>query len=381
MRQLLFLFVFSALYLNVNAQITVTSATFPAAGDTLWYLLSSNPSLINPATPPGGNQLWDFNNLETSQTLEVVYHPAAAGVNAASFPGAELLVVDPSGETYFNVTSNKYEALGHFGPDPLGYGVNMLFKSNPAVVERQSPLSFFDIFAQSSNFTTGLSANDFPASLFLGWPVVPDSIRFRINAQRLEVVDGWGECQIPGGSYPVLREKRTEYQSNSIDVKLSPLGWLDVSSIGGAALAAFGSYIGTDTTVSYIFYSNTEKEEIAIAVLNNEQNSVQSVQYKNNAPGTVNGLAGLPAGAGIQAYPNPAAGPVSFNCLNLQVDIYTLIISDISGKVVWKGEYPLGGNQAICLETGNFGDGTYVYSLLDSKGNIFAAKQLVILKP
>jgi hypothetical protein len=371
--------VFSALCFGTSAQITVTSATFPVAGDTLMYAVDNAPVNLNTvASAPGGNQLWDLSTLQISQTSETVYHAASAGMNDLSFPGADLVILNQAGETYFNVTTSKFEVLGYAGGDPAGLGLDVLAKFNPVVVERSSPLQFFDISQQATNLSLPFSTEQLPDSLFQGAPFTPDSIRIRLNTQRLDVVDGWGTCQIPGGSYPVLRQKRTEYTTTNLDVYVGLLGWIDISQLGGGA---FSDFLGTDTTVTFRFYSGTEKEEIAVATMNNDLSTVESVRYKNNLTTDVSPDPGSPGSANIQAHPNPAVEYVNFNCSNLPRDNYTLKIYNIVGKVVWKGEYALNGNKAIYLELDDFKKGTYLYSLSDGKGNIISTKRLVVLKP
>lgn len=378
MRRML-LAVFSALCLGTSAQITVTSATFPVAGDTLRYAFDNAPSgSLNPATPPGGNQFWDFTLLAISQTSETVYRPASAGNQVANFPGADLAIIGQVGETYFNVTNDKFEALGYAGADPAGFGLNVVAKFSPPIVERRSPMKFFDINQQTTNLSLPFSTEQLPDSLFQGAPFIPDSIRIRLNTQRLDEVDGWGTCQIPGGSYPVLRQKRTEYTTTNLDVYVGILGWLDISQFGGGV---FSEFLGTDTTVTFRFISGTEKEEIAVATMNNELSAVESVRFKNNGFVDIEEPGTSLSTASIQAHPNPAVEYVKFKCTNLRKDEYTLKIYDIVGKVVWKNNYNMGGNAEIRLELTNFKKGTYLYSLVDSKGNTIGTKRLVVLKP
>lgn len=372
--------VFSAFCFGAYAQITVTSATFPVAGDTLKYAFDNAPDNLNVATPPGGSQLWDLTTLKVSQIGETVYRPASAGVNVANFPGADLAIIAQAGETYFNVTNDKFEALGYAGADPAGFGLNVVAKFAPPVIERKSPMNFFDINQQSTNLTLPFSTESLPDSLFQGAPFIPDSIRVRLSTQRLDVVDGWGTCQIPGGSYPVLRQKRTEYTTTNLDVYISspiPLGWVDISQFGGG----LGNFVGTDTTVSYHFVSGTEKEEIAVATMNNALSAVESVRFKNNGLVDIEEPTISSNTANIQAHPNPAVEFVKFKCTNLRQDEYTLKIYSIVGKVVWKNNYSLSGNSEIQLDLSDFKKGTYLYSLVDSKGNIIGTKRLVVLKP
>lgn len=376
MKQML-LAVLSAFCLSTHAQITVTSATFPAVGDTLRYVRVFTPTLSGLITPPGGGQIWDFTGLGSDETLETVYQPSSAGQNTGQFPGAETVVIGTSGESYYNITNSKFELLGYAGGDPANLGVDVLAKFAPPLAERLSPLNFFDINQQTTDLSLPFSLDALPDSLVANIPGAQfvDSIRVRINYQRLGVVDGWGTLMIPGGQYPVLREKRTEYTTTALDVH-SFLGWINIP-VGSGGITNF---IGTDTAVIYRYFSNTEKEEIAVVTTNADQSTVESVRYKNNSTTAVH-FVNAPGTATIQAYPNPATEWVRFDCSNLPADDYTLKIFSIIGKEIWKNTYTLSGNKSIRLELDDFKKGTYFYSLEDKKGNIIGTKRLVVVKP
>ncbi len=370
----------SALCLTATAQITLTNATFPSAGDSLVYAFDNAPLGMNPATPPGGNQVWDFSTLQKNDFSSVVYRPAAVGSQVANFPGADL-VVTGQGETYFNKTNTKFEAMGYAGSDPAGFGLNVLAKFSPVVVERSAPTNFFDINSQETNLSLPFSTAALPDSIFKGIPIKPDSIRIRLNTKRLDVVDGWGTCQIPGGTYPVLRQKRTEYSTTGIDIKVPFLGWLDLGTIiGGGGGGGIGGFLGTDTTITFRFLSNTEKEEIATATMSTDLSSTTSMRFKNNSSSPaiepVSDFSG-----GIQAFPNPAVEWVRFDCTNLAPAEYTLKIFNTIGKCVWKKNYTLSGTTSFRVELEDFKKGTYFYSLVDTQGNTVSTKRLVVLKP
>jgi hypothetical protein len=371
--------VFSALCFGASAQITITNAVFPTVGDTLHFVTDTSFNIsINPATPPGGNQTWDFSSLAPLQHSEVIYKNPNTGTFSSSFPGADLLVLTQTGETYYNKTNTKVEVMGYAGGDPANFGIQVLAKFAPAVIAQRSPMNFFDINTQTSNLNIPFSAAAIPDSLLGGINI--DSLRVRIKTDRIEAVDGWGNCSIPGGTYPVLRQKRTEYTTTNLDVKVPFLGWIDLSSLipGGGQ---FGNFLGTDTTVTYRFLSGTEKEEIAVATMSNDISSVISVRFKDNMVTAVEDGEEAPGSAAIQAFPNPAIEWVRFDCKNLPSDWYTLKIFNIVGKVVWVNGYELAGNKSIRIELQNFKKGTYLYSLMDSKGSIVGTKRLVVVKP
>jgi hypothetical protein len=366
--------------LGAQAQITVTDATFPVAGDTLRYAYDENPVGFNPATPPGFNQTWDFSGLVKDKTERVIYRAAITGIHVADFPGAELVQQGATRETYYNVSSTKFEVMGYAGADAI-FGVEVIEHFGPPYAERKAPLNFFDINQQTTNLSLPIAINQIPDSLLTGLAVIPDSIRVRVNIQRLEVVDGSGTCLIPGGSYPVLRMKRTEYTTTNLDAYISspfPLGWIDATAfLGGNGL---GQFLGTDTTTTFRFYSNTEKEEIAVATMNNDLSSVTRIGFKNTQTTAVPEI-NDPEIADISAFPNPAIDEVRFDCSNLPQDDYTLQIFNIIGNLVWKETHQIIGNRSIHLDLENFKKGIYVYSLSNKTGQVIGTKRLVVLKP
>lgn len=369
----------SALFLSASAQITITNVTFPVAGDSLAYAIDDNPVGLNLDIAPGGPKNWDLSTLQADDNLSIVYRPASAGGQAANFPGADLVITGQNGETYFNSTATRFEALGYAGGDPANLGLTVLAKFAPPTIERRSPLNFFDINQQTTDLNLPFSTESLPDSLFQGLPLKPDSIRVRINTQRLEVVDGYGTCQIPGGTYPVLRQKRTEYTSTAMDVKVPILGWIDLGALIGGG-GGLGGFLGIDTTVSYRFLSNTEKEEIAIVTMDAQLSNAVSIRYKDLNVSPVFEPAVF-AGGSIQAFPNPAVEWVRFDCANLAAGEYTLKIFNIIGKCVWKRSYTLAGTTSFRVELDDFKKGTYIYSLVDKNGNAVGTKRLVVLKP
>jgi hypothetical protein len=164
-----------------------------------------------------------------------------------------------------------------------------------------------------------------------------------------------------------------------LDVLVPFLGWVDLSTIIGGG-GGIGGFAGTDTTITYHFYSNTEKEDIAVATMSNDLSSIVSIRYKDlgitPTAEPTDDFAG-----GIQAFPNPAVEWVRFDCTNLVPGEYTLKIFNIIGKCVWKKNYTLSGNASFKVDLDDFKKGTYIYSLVDKKGNAVGTKRLVVLKP
>lgn len=278
------LFAALAVWSTAFAQITVTNATFPVAGDTLKMAIDNAPpwAISVVYTPPGGPQSWNLSALEVDATKTLVFRPASQGTVGAQVPGAELFTVpSPNTEEYYNVTSTRFELQAYYGIQPYDIVSRALFRYQPPLVERRAPVNFFDINVASSGFLEKFPPSAFPPALIAAFPVHPDSLRYRVSVSRTDVVDGFGSITIPGGTYDVLREKRTMYTETRLDGRIPPLGWLDITD--NAIQAGFNG-LGVDTTVFFNYLNNVAKEVIASATLNNAQNAVTQVQFKYIRP-------------------------------------------------------------------------------------------------
>jgi hypothetical protein len=319
----------------VAAQITITNSVFPAEGDTLHYLFGNQPGAINQIfTPPGGGQLWDLSNLQPDQTWNQVMQNPQTGSAAASFPGASFMFnpVNSSSEVYWQVTGDQVKDLGYFGLDPLGLGLNLLFVKSPGYQMSWAPVNFFDIKQSGSNVLSAFDAPIAPAALLNLVPTA-DSFRIRITFQLIATIDAWGTLSIPGGNFDVLRKKQTEYRSTAVDVKVAPLGWIDISTIGGQQILP----LGTDTITTFHFLNNESKETIAICTLNTDQNQVTSVQYKDISPPTTATFAPV-FNKALSTYPNPVENTLNVHFNTVEKGTYHLRLIGVNGHSVHEQE-------------------------------------------
>ena len=268
------------LAVGATAQITVTNASFPSVGDTLRFKTDANPPALNLGVVGGTTQLWDFTALQGGAIQTTVYLNAATGTSYPQFPGSNMRIVETGRETYYKKSNTAFEVLGTSGIDQLNLGLNTTVHYQPALTERRAPMNFFDIHNLETNLSYSVPTGGLLDSLLGNLGGLIDSFRFRITTKRLDVVDGAGVCKIPGGSFDVLREKRTQTTETNIDVH-TLLGWTNLSALlGGNTGGGLLGQIGKDTTVTYHFFSNTAKETIAVLTLSNANGAVQSVRFK-----------------------------------------------------------------------------------------------------
>ncbi len=382
MKKCLPIFILLAITNGLFAQITVTSATFPVAGDTLRTAIDNFPaSAIAALTPPGGNQVWDLSSLEAEATQEIVYRSASQGSVGAQVPGAELFTVGSlNSENYYNVTDTKFELQAYHGILPYDIVANNIFEYYPPIPERRAPLNFFDISASSSGFLELFTPSAFSPLLMINLAAVTnnaqiDSMRYRVAISEISAVDGYGTMSIPGGNFDVLREKRTRYTETRIDCKIPPLGWLDLTD--NCIQAGFFG-LGVDTTVAYYFHNDVAKEPIAIVTLNNAQNAVTQVVFKNTTPPVVNGLDDAYAdNLSVNLSPNPVSDEVAVDFNHLAPGKYRLVIFDELGRAAVERTAQLSSGNKERLDLSRLSVGVYFFCVFDENNKALYKEKLV----
>lgn len=357
--------------LPATAQITVDNTVFPVVGDTLHFAFGNQPGAINQIfTPPGGGQQWELSNLQPTHFWDQVMKNPQTGSASAHFPAASVLFnpFNSSNQVYLQVTNNQVNELGYYGLDELGLGLTLLFKKTPSLEQSWAPVNFFDIHQSSSNVLTAFDAPIAPPVLIALVPTA-DSFRIRVTNQRIGVIDAWGTLAIPGGTFEVLRKKQTEYRSTAVDVKVAPLGWIDISTIGGQQLLP----LGTDTITTFHFLNNVSKEAIAICTLNTAQNMVTGVQYKTFKTSSASDAPTFDAS--LRTYPNPVQGTLNVHFKNDAGASVQLRLMNTQGRLIL--EQTVGASAAendIPIPVANLAPGLYELLLLQNGGLVGRAR-------
>ena len=358
----------------LSAQITVTNATFPQTGDTLRTAADLAPSAIV-VTAAGGPFDWDFKNLKVGVQTETIFLDASEGSAFADVPSATHVVIgDQAGaETYFKVSANKVEFLAANGNDPTGFGIDALFRFSPPIVQRRAPMTFPSNNTSESNLLIGFAWADLPPILTdsLQLPIQPDSIRVRITANRNDFVDAYGTLAIPGGTYDVLREKRTSISETRVDVKVPFLGWQDVTDL----LAQGFEGLGVDTTITYDYFSNTEKEVIASVTVDADNNPT-SVNFKDNGTLTADSeiLAEQPS---VTVMPNPVQGVANIGFSHFPKGEYQLAIFGLNGNKVFDKILILNGDHNEVFDFSTLPTANYFFLLKNAEGENVSSGKLI----
>ncbi len=375
-----FVFVLIVALTSVQAQITISNSYFPSIGDTI-----SSVSIIPlpgeiPITSGGGNQLWDFSQVQTGTPNTDVYIDAAEVDSLNVFPTANLAINGgANGVAYFRSDDTAFELLGFIGLDPTGFGLNLVTSFRPALVDRTAPLEFLDLDTYSSAAVVPFGADLIPGGILDSLPLAPDSIRILVELDQVDLVDAWGTVTLPGNnSYEVLRQKRVQTTETRLEVLVPILGWLDVTDQFGAAA---GGFLGMDTTITSTFWAEGVNEPVAVITLDDEEENVVNFSYKSEEIVTSTASVNRSGFENVYAYPNPAINYAKFDCVNLEPDYYDLKIFNILGLEAYTERYYISGNKMLKVDLSDFRKGTYLYSLVDTTGRVVTTKRLVVIRP
>lgn len=357
-------------------QIVLTQDYLPRVGDTLFQAIDNLPSGIE-VTGPGPKQRWDFTTLKAPFAQSAPVLEAAVGQAAAAFPSADAVMMR-SGKTefYYHISRSRFELVGLAGYDPLNLGLNLNVKVDPPAVERRAPLRYGDEHTSNAGLAVTFPAEELPAAIMDQLPIRPDSFRLRTLFKQEGIADAWGTLTIPGGIYDVLREKRMEITEIRVEAKLGFLPWQDITGL----LPETGRP-PRDTVLNYYYFSNEEKEPIAVLTTDHATRQITRAIYKANDEMTT-GLKTIPGDRpGVFAFPNPAIVNVRFEFANLPPGEYELNIYNILGTKVWGRRYIVNGARTEKVDISGLRKGTYLYSLTNERGKTITTRRLVVIRP
>jgi hypothetical protein len=236
---------------------------------------------------------------------------------------------------------------------------------NPPIQERRAPLNFFEINTTNGALLVPFAANQLPQAILNLLPIVPDSIRIRLNSSRTDLVDGWGTLAIPGGTYNVLRERRTQYSDTRVEVKIGIFPWTDVTAL--IPLPDVG--LGRDTTLTYNFFSNSAKEPIAIVTADHISGQVLRTEYKfNGIVSSSNDF--LEANQSVTVYPNPTGDRLFLEGKDLPWGEYEFNMFDVAGRSVMRRQVPFQTGAPTEIDVQSIRSGAYFFTITDRGGQI-----------
>lgn len=343
------------------AQITVTSADMPNAGDSIKVSVTNSTGGVD-QTLTGANYTWDFSTLTpNNQRYEKFDNPS-------TFPGIYAAIFNPFNTSY---GKNNYQNTGTIAP---GYTIDAAydFFKESTVNFRQigaaytingTPIPFLyqkpdTIYEFPMNYMN-IDSCDYKFGLS-----VPTFGYYGQKGHRVNVVDGWGSVTTPYGTYNVLRVKSTVM---AVDTVYS-------SSFG------FGTNIPRPLRHEYKWITNGKK--IPLLYIDENGGTVTNVVYVDSIRAGVPqvGIAENPLSTEFSLYPNPASDQLTLQFSMTSPAKIKVQLCDVLGQqisILTEGSFT-SGKQSISVDLKQLQLKSGVYFVSLECGNIMKIKKLIV---
>ena len=336
------------------AQITITSADLPSAGDQIQF---SQAAITTPVdlTLTGTSYVWDFSMLQhTSQDVDtflsvlstpIVYalvfgfnsNQAMRGVDLSAVP--QVPISDVYG--FYNKSSNNYKQTG-YGASITGITTPISFNNDDIIYD--FPITFGNMDSSDSDYSI----------------IIPGLATAIGSQHRVNVVDGWGDITTPYGTFNALRIVSTLTGEDSI--------YLDTLGFGFSAprqLTREYKWLATGQDIPILQINTSELLGIETVTLIKYRDSLRVPTALNEV--RVDDLQ-------LSLSPNPSNGSefylisVSAKSTDLNCAIYSL-----DGRLVHRQPLSIqSGKQKIQLGSADFklSAGSYVVNISNSSSSI-----------
>jgi hypothetical protein len=195
------------------SQIVVTSANLPDVGDTV--ITAKDFGNYSPGSS-GASQNWNFSNATGTPDMLLGFIDPLVTPYQASFPSSNICAeVDSAAYYYLNRSVNGLAAVGFVD-------AGMVYPYNKMLLP--TPLYYLDTISNTQiqfQWDT-LLVPALPASLIgIPGPFTIDSIKSVFGNTDRYIVDGWGQVQIPNGTFDALRVFETSFDFESTFLKIT----------------------------------------------------------------------------------------------------------------------------------------------------------------
>ncbi len=331
----------SAFFGSLNAQITISSSSMPASGDTLRYSTAAPLNIDSTWMTRGGNQNWDFSTLtpitqglfeykSANKTPYAFYFFGQIGQKTAdSLGGGPFL--------FKNIYSFYTKSTSVFKTEGLGYsysGIPLASKYTDEDEIYQFPLEYNDSDVSTFRFVFSIPGQNLFSFVQAG--------------TRTNVVDAWGSIKTPYKTYSDVIRVMTLV--DEVDTLVSQ----------------FTKFPIARKQLSYKFLATSEKIPVLEVVGILTPNGVFTptiINYRDkylaspNASNTVIQKQAL-------VYPNPTKGKVFFEGYKA---VDNLQILDVLGKVVSKEQFSyVLNNNVLQIDIASLPDGVYFIEVNNS---------------
>jgi hypothetical protein len=324
----------------VSAQVTITSADFPAIYTVIREANDTMPSVTTGAA--GANQTWNYSALANHRVDTTTFTLPQFTPYASTYPTSNYALAFGAngGYAYADFSSAAVNILGQ-AVDPFGTGIVALTFDNP------EQLAAFPAAYGGNELDTATGGALFYLGIDPGIGFVIDSVRIHTWVKRTSDYDAWGAVTTPTGTYNVLRQNSLRVQYDTIDIY------------------AFGGWVPNffsqqDSNRVYSHWANGTGN---VCELTEAEDLGQVTSAKYLLTSAVIGISENNGTAQINSFPNPANEQISFATAGTAVR--TIVILNTAGQIV---ETLTVNSDITRLNLENYASGIYFFQALDQNG-------------
>lgn len=348
--------------------------SLPRVGDTRYHCKTTDQPelfLLNK-----NNDMWNFNFINSYFCVEEHYEEAKFGKNYQYFPKAELVLKSPNNnEEYFFKKTGSFYSTGKALEVPF-------LKSNKIIVRYTQPRKIFrgDVVADQTSSASYIMESKMALSDFInplqGFPAQSDSIMIEVLVNESYFRSDIGILVYNSTSRHSQRQESNISARYKFRYKMSKTKtWKENTTIKITDFPENVRNIFMQADSRVLFLSNEYKgETISYAVKENEVTDF-IFQDSEASPTSLNFSADE---ANVLSLPNPSFGRSTLYLINLPFDNYTFEVSNIVGSKVLVKKIDKDDGKEVALDLTALKKGTYIYRLINSKGEKLATKRLVI---
>ena len=354
---------------NSNAQITITTTDIAIPGKVTYQANDTTPVIS--VGPAGANQNWNFTGILNAHTIDTLsFVQLADAANYSDFPSTNLVIpVNIAGDLLYAINGTTELSVIATTENkilfPGGVKTTIVKTNTPAEKMIEFPstynTSFTDLHRSFTQYYFGsvptitVSANHNKGCGF------SDSLRENTTFYKTVLVDAWGTISTLAGTYDAIRFKETKITHDTIE---GHDGLLD---------AWFLHKTKADSTVTYYWYANNVGVPLLTATMDSTGAVKKAIWLV--APLGTTGINEMTLSSNINVYPNPAQNQITFDTDASKGNSIT--IYDIMGRLI--DSCPISSDR-FTINTSNYSNGVYTYSLYDKKKNCVNRGKFSVIK-
>lgn len=336
-KHLLFAALLTAVAGTTQAQITLTAAThMPQAGSG--YYMAFDDTSATPVMPTmGANQTWNYSGVIPVGFDTLQYFNCVPQANCASFNNANLLSGSPTDTfyQYFKTGANVFQSTGGKTPE-----FTLKFANNNPLDVYRYPFTYNDQFNDAA---TGTATASFQGT----------NVTLNVDAKDTVKATGYGTLITPLDTFQnvlqvrsIVSIKATLLFQTFAEIEVKQYEWF----VAGSRFPVM-TYLDNTTTIS------------------GQTDRFVGGTYQMSAPSSVRNVS---AAETFQLVPNPATGVTQLQIPQAFGANATVVITDISGKGVFKAA--AGTQPVITIHTADWAKGIYLVRVQSASGEALMQK-------